>query len=213
MIVLAAIAYTGYSANAVYQGLDHGREQLVSAQTSMNAAGRSGDAAQLRSAAAQLEQAERDFTHAQQRSRTDPGLRLVSVIPPSGRQLDASAHLGAIGADLSRAGEGAASVALQVAALRQQYTGRRLTPDDLQALLGRAQAISRNYSGSIQAIGRQLNAAHAERAEVNTTGLLPPLQHAYDEVDRALSEADTAFLRYQDVRQVLSDFLGVRLPG
>jgi hypothetical protein len=197
----------------VYQSLDHGREQLVSAQASMNAAGRVGDAAQLRNAAAQLEQAERDFTDAQQRSRNDPGLRLVGAVPPSGRQVDASAHLAAIGADLSRAGEGAASVAVQVAVLRQQYTGRRLTPDDLQKLLEQAQAISRNYSGSIEAIGRQLKAAHAERAEVNITGLLPPLQHAYDEVDRALSAADTAFLRYQDVRQVLSDFLGVRLPG
>ena len=32
-------------------------------------------------------------------------------------------------------------------------------------------------------------------------------------IDRALAEADTAFLRFQDVRQVLSDFLGVRLPA
>jgi hypothetical protein len=40
-----------------------------------------------------------------------------------------------------------------------------------------------------------------------------PLKDAYDAVDGALAEADTSFRRYQDVRQVLSDFLGVRLPA
>jgi hypothetical protein len=40
-----------------------------------------------------------------------------------------------------------------------------------------------------------------------------PLKDAYDAVDRALAEADTSFRRYQDVRQVLSDFLGVQLPA
>jgi hypothetical protein len=46
-----------------------------------------------------------------------------------------------------------------------------------------------------------------------TTDLVGPLRDAYDAVDRALAEADTAFLRFQDVRQVLSDLLGVRLPA
>ena len=75
-----------------------------------------------------------------------------------------------------------------------------------------AQTIARTYSASTRAIGEQLRAAHAEREQVTATDLLAPLRDAYDQVDRALAEADTAFLRYQDVKQVLSDFLGVRLP-
>jgi hypothetical protein len=212
LALLLAIAYTAYAGNRVYQSLDTGRQELVAAQASMNAAGPSGDAAQLQGAAARLKRAEQDFADGEHRARTDPALRLLASVPLSGRQIDSSAHLAAIGADLSRAGEGAAAVAVQVAGLKQQYAGRRLTADDLQSLLQRAQAISKTYSGSIQAIGQQLKAAHTERAQVITTGLLPPLQQAYDEVDRALTAADTAFLRYQDVRQVLSDFLGVRLP-
>jgi cell division protein FtsB len=210
--LLLAIGYTAYAGNRVYQSLDTGRQELVAAQASMNTAGRSGDAAQLQDAAARLKRAEHDFADAEHRARADLSLRLLGSVPLTGRQIDGSAHLAAIGADLSRAGEGAAAVAVQVAALKQQYAGRRLTADDLESLLQQAQTISRTYSGSIQAIGQQLKAARTERAQVTTTGLLPPLQQAYDEVDRALMAADTAFVRYQDVRQVLSDFLGVRLP-
>ncbi len=115
--------------------------------------------------------------------------------------------------DMSRAGEGAAAVAIQVAALKQKYAGRPLGADDLEAALEEAQAIARNYSASTRAIGEQLHAAHAERERVTTTDLIGPLRDAYDQVDRALVEADTAFLRYQDVRQVLADFLGVRPPA
>jgi hypothetical protein len=210
---LAALAYTAYAGTAVYRELDGGRQELVAAQASMSLAASSADAAHLQVAASQLRQAERDFSEAGRRSRDDPALRLVRGVPQAGRQLDASAHLAAIGADMSRAGEGAATVAIQVAGLKQKYAGRTLTPDDLQTLLTEAQGIAKDYRASTQAIGEQLRAAHAERAQVTTTDLVAPLRMAYDEVDRALAEADIAFLRYQDVRQVLSDFLGVRLPA
>ncbi|TMF50781.1 MAG: hypothetical protein E6I24_03125 [Chloroflexi bacterium] len=210
---LAAAGYTTYAGNRVYQSLESGRRQLVAAQASMKAAAHSADPRLLAAAAAQLQQAERDFDDANRRSRDDPALRLVGGVPAAGRQIDASAHLAAIGADMSRAGEGAAAVAIQVAALKQKYAGRPLGADDLEAALEEAQAIARNYSASTRAIGEQLHAAHAERERVTTTDLIGPLRDAYDQVDRALVEADTAFLRYQDVRQVLADFLGVRLPA
>ncbi|TMG17731.1 MAG: hypothetical protein E6H98_06935 [Chloroflexi bacterium] len=210
---LAAAGYTTYAGNRVYQSLESGRRQLVAAQASMKAAAHSADPRLLAAAAAQLQHAERDFDDANRRSRDEPALRLVGGVPAAGRQIDASAHLAAIGADMSRAGEGAAAVAIQVAALKQKYAGRPLGADDLEAALEEAQAIARNYSASTRAIGEQLHAAHAERERVTTTDLIGPLRDAYDQVDRALVEADTAFLRYQDVRQVLADFLGVRLPA
>jgi hypothetical protein len=212
LALLAAGGYTASAGAAVYQDLDRGRQALVAAQAGMTAAARSGDPAELQSAAAQLKLAERHFNDAQGRSASDPALRLACGIPGAGRQLDASTHLAAIGADMSRAGQGAAAVAIQVAALRQKYAGRTLTADDLQAALEEAQAIARTYSASIQAISQQLHAAHAERAQVDTTELVGQLKQAYAAVDRALVEADTSFRRYQDVRQVLSDFLGVQLP-
>ena len=210
---LAAAGYTTYAGNRVYQSLESGRRQLVAAQASMKAAAHSADPRLLAAAAAQLQHAERDFDDANRRSRDEPALRLVGGVPAAGRQIDASAHLAAIGADMSRAGEGAAAVAIQVAALKQKYAGRPLGADDLEAALEEAQAIARNYSASTRAIGEQLHAAHAERERVTTTDLIGPLRDAYDQVDRALVEADTAFLRYQDVRQLLADFLGVRLPA
>jgi len=211
--VLAALGYTAYAGTTVYVQLDSGRQELVAAQRSMSAAARSVNSAQLRAAGAQLKLAEGDFSDAGRRSRDDPALRLAGGIPAAGRQLDAIAHLAAIGADMSRAGEAAAAVAIQVVALEQKYAGRTLTPNDLQILLQQAQGIASEYAASTKAIGQQLLAAHAERAQVTTTGLAPPLRDAFDEVDRALADADTAFLRYQDVRQVLADFLGVRLPA
>jgi hypothetical protein len=214
LALVAAVGYTGYAGTTVYQQLDSGRAELVAAQAGISAAAQSADPAQLRAAAAQLKLAERDFSDAGRRSRNDPALRLVGGVPAAGRNLDAVTHLAAIGADMSRAGEAAAAVAIQVAGLKQQYAGRALTPDDLQVALQQAQGIARDYSASTHAIGQELRAAHAERARVKTTtDLVGPLRDAYDAVDRALAEADTAFLRFQDVRQVLSDLLGVRLPA
>ena len=213
LALMAAVGYTGYAGTTVYQQLDSGRKELLAAQAGFSAAAQSADPAQLRAAAAQLRLAERDFSDAGGRSRNDPALRLLGGIPAAGRNLDAVAHLAAIGADMSRAGEAAAAVAIQVVGLKQQYAGRTLTPDDLQMILQQAQGIAKDYSASTQAIGQQLRAALAERAQVTTTDLVGPLKDAYDAVDRALAEADTAFLRFQDVRQVLSDFLGVRLPA
>jgi len=216
IVILALLLAGGYTASAgaaVYQDLDGGRQALVAAQRSMAAAARTADTPQLQSAAGQLKVAEQHFNDARGRSSTDPALRLASGVPGAGRQLEASTHLASIGADMSRAGEGAAAVAIQVAGLKQKYAGRAMTADDLQAALQEAQAIARTYSASIRAISQELRAAHAQRAQVDTTRLVGPLKDAYDAVDRALAEADTSFLRYQDVRQVLSDFLGVQLPA
>jgi hypothetical protein len=215
IVILALLAGGGYTALAgvaVYEDLDGGRQALVAAQASMRTAAGTGDPVQLQSAAVQLKLAERHFDGARARSSTDPALHLVGLVPGAGRQLAASTHLAAIGADMSRAGEGAAAVAIQVAGLKQKYATRALTPEDIQAALKEAQAIAGTYSASIQMISQQLRAAHAERAEVDTAELVGPLKDAYDAVDRALAEADTSFRRYQDVRQVLSDFLGVQLP-
>lgn len=212
LALVAAVGYTGYAGTTVYRQLDSGRRELVAAQASLSAAAQSADPALLRAAAAQLKQAERDFTDGAGRSRDDPALRLAGGIPFAGRNLDAVTHLAAIGADMSRAGQAAVAVAIAAADLKQQYSGRTLTQDDLPTLLEQAQGIARDYSASTQAIGAQLHAAHAERAEVTTTNLMAPLRRAYDDVDQALGAADTAFLRYQDVKQVLSDYLGIRLP-
>ena len=213
LALVALVAYTGYAGTTVYQQLESGRQELVAAQAGMRAAKLSIDPTQLQASAAHLRLAERDFSEAGRRARNDPALRVVAGLPAAGRNLDAVTHLAAIGADMSRAGEAATAVAIQVAGLKQQYAGRALTPDDLQVLLQRVQAIAKDYSASTQAIGQQLHDAHAKRAEVTTADLVGPLKDAYDAVDTALAQADTAFLRFQDVRQVLSDFLGVRLPA
>ncbi len=213
LALVALVAYTGYAGTTVYQQLESGRQELVAAQAGMSAARLSIDPAQLRASAAHLRQAERDFSEAGRRARNDPALRAVAGFPAAGRNLDAVTRLAVIGADMSRAGEAATAVAIQVAGLKQQYAGRALTPDDLQVVLEQAQGIAKDYSASTQAIGQQLHDAHAKRAEVTTTDLVAPLKDAYDAVDAALAQADTAFLRFQDVRQVLSDFLGVRLPA
>jgi hypothetical protein len=212
LALIGGVGYTAYAGGSVYRSLDSGRQHLVAAQSTIKNAAQSADVSQLQTAVAELKQAERDFNDAQARARNDPALRLASGVPAAGREVDASAHLAAIGADLSRGGEAAALVAIQAAALKQTYGGRALTADDLQAILAQAQTIARTYSGSIAAIGRELRAAHQERAQVTTTDLVAPMRSAYDAVDQALAEADTAFARYQDVRQVLSDFLGVQLP-
>jgi hypothetical protein len=213
LAVLAIIGYAAFSADSVYQDLDGGRANLSAAQAALASGEKAADASQLQHAAANLRQAEHEFQQAQQRIAQDPALRAMNTLPWGSTQVEASAHLGGIGSHLSRAGQAATAVALQVVALERQYSGRSLTPDDLQTLLQRAQTIAASYKTAIDQIGRELKAAHTERAEVTTTDLIPPLHDAYDEVDAALAKADTTFIRYQDVRQVLADLLGVHLSG
>ncbi|MEO6796517.1 MAG: hypothetical protein ABI401_12040 [Candidatus Dormibacter sp.] len=146
------------------------------------------------------------------RAGHDPALTLVGRVGVAGRQIEATRRLGAIGADISRAGESVASIAVQVGALRRQYAGQAITPDNLPALLKQSEMIATQYSASARAISDQLRTAYAERTAVNTTGLLEPLRDAYDQVDAALADAQAAFARYQDVRRLLADLLGVAIP-
>lgn len=213
MAAVGIIGYSGFRAKEVYQDLDSGRANLVAAQAALAGGQKAADATQLQNAAADLRQAEQDFQQAQQRIAQDPALRVIGGLPWSGTQVQASGHLGGIGSHLTRAGEAATAVGLQVVALERQYSGRSLTPDDLQSVLQRAEGIAASYKTAIDQIGRELKAARSERSEVTTTDLIPPLHDAYDDVDTALARADTTFIRYQDVRQVLADLLGVRLAG
>jgi len=212
LALIVAVGYTVIAGTAVYQQLDSGRQELVAAQGTLAAASRASDRGKLTAAATQLKRAQDDFTGAQDRVRHDVALQAIARVGLAGRQLDATAHLAAIGADISHAGEAVAAIAIQVADLTQQYAGRPLTPDDLQGLLGQAQGIAGHYAGSARAIGQDLRAAHAERSAVNIDALLPPLKDAYNQVDAALNEADTAFLRYQDVRRLILDLLGISIP-
>src|SRR2546421_12162341 len=145
---LLAAGYTAYAGNRVYQSLETGRRQLVAAQASMNAAAHSADPRLLVAAAAQLQHAERDFDDANRRSRDDPALRLVGGVPAAGRQIDASAHLAAIGADMSRAGEGAAAGGIQGAALKQKYAGPHTGAGDHEAERQGAAQSAREHSAS-----------------------------------------------------------------
>jgi hypothetical protein len=212
LAILAAIGYAGFASLAIYRQIDRGRQELVAAQAILAAAGGASDPQSLTDTATQLKRAESDFRAAGNRARHDAALRAAGQVALAEHQIDAVAHLAVIGADISRAGESAAAIAIQVAQLRQAYAGRSLTPDTLQTLLGQAQGIAANYAGAARAIGQELRDAHAQRSAVSTSGLLPPLRDAYDQVDAALGEADTAFLRYQNVRRAISDLLGVSIP-
>src|SRR5690349_20352598 len=113
ILVVALLIVAGYAAFAgfsVYQDLENGCASLVAAQASLVASERSGDQGGLQSAAAALQQAEHDFGNASQRVHQHPALRLAAALPGSGAQIDGAARLGAIGADLSRAGEAATAV-------------------------------------------------------------------------------------------------------
>jgi hypothetical protein len=211
MALLACVAYGGYSVLAVYQRLDSGRQELLAGSSRLASTGQLAPESP-EAAAAGLRRAENDFEAARARARQDPAFRVLAAIPAGARQVDAGARLGAIGADVSRAGESAAAIASELEALRRRYSGKPLTPADLPVALQQAEAIATDYAASARSISDQLRAAHAERAAVRTQGLLPPLDDAYTQVDSLLAEADSAFSHYEDVRGVLSEMLGVPIP-
>ncbi len=211
--LLAVAGYTAYAGGSLYVHLHGGGDGLVSAQAKLTTGLQSGEAGTIRSAQSDLDEAARDFAAAYSGAQDDPAFRLLGRLPATGDQVGATRHLAAIGEDLTHAGQAVAQIGLAIVNLRQAYAGQTLTPDDLQGMLQKAEAIARQYSASAHSIGDDLRAAHLERSQVVTTNLVPPLRSAYDRVDEALSRADQAFLRFQDVRQVLSQFLGVSIPG
>lgn len=209
--LLACVAYGGYSVLMLYQRLDAGKQELADASARLSSTGQ-GALQSSGEVAAGLRRAELDFEDAHRRAAQDPAFRTISLFPAGATQVDASRRLGAIGADVSRAGESASAIASQLESLRQQYSGKTLAPSDLPAVLQQAEIVAGRYATSAAAISVQLKAAHAERAGVRTDRLLPPLRDAYAQVDSLLAQADTAFSRYQDVRGVLSQMLGVPVP-
>src|ERR1700730_16109469 len=84
LALLAVAGYTGFAGTAVYQHLDSGRPGVGPAEAGMSAPLQPADPAQLRVAADQLVQAERDFSDAGRRARTDPALQAASVVPAAG---------------------------------------------------------------------------------------------------------------------------------
>src|SRR5919204_355475 len=68
---------------------------------------------------------------AQDKTQSDPGLRLLHALPGAGPQVDATGRLAAIGSELSLAGKSAASITSDVLRLKQAYAGKRLTLADL----------------------------------------------------------------------------------
>ena len=213
VVLLATAGYTAYAGGSLYLHLHGGGEGLLSAQAKLSTGLQNGEAETIRSAQSDLNAAGHDFAAAYGSAEDDPAFRLLGRLPAAGDQVGASRHLAAIGADLTHAGQAVAQIGLEILNLKQTYGGRTLTPDDLQALLQKAEAVARRYSASAHSIGDDLRAAHQERGKVVTTNLVPPLKGAYDRVDEALSRADQAFVRFQDVRQLLSQLLGVSIPG
>ena len=211
--LLAVAGYTAYAGGSLYLHLHGGGDGLVSAQAKLSAGLRSGQAEAIRSAQSDLNEAGHDFAAAYGSARDDPAFRVLGGLPATGDQVEASRHLAAIGEDLTHAGQAVAQIGLEIVNLKEAYAGRALTPDDLQAMLQKAEGLARQYGASAHSIGDDLRAAHQERSQVVTTNLVPPLKSAYDRVDEALSQADQAFVRFQDVRQVMSQLLGVSIPG
>lgn len=212
LVMAVAVGYGAYAANGVYQDLVSGRDHLVAGQADLDAATKSGDPATVRLAAAELAAAEAEFQRGSALLESDVALRVVARLPGSKDQVVAVAHLAAIGEDMTRAGSAAAQIADGVIGLKQTYAGRTLSAADLAALAHDADALAQRYAVAVSAIGRDLQAAHRERAGVTTTALVPPLRSAYDQVDVALAGADAAFLQFQDPRRILSQFFGIVLP-
>ena len=213
LLLVAGAGYSAYAANGVYQDLGSGRDHLVAGQADLEAAIKNGDPATARQAASELAAAQADFRRGSARLENDPALRFGAGLPGSKDQVAAVAHLAAIGADMTAAGSAAEQIAEAVIRLKQAYAGRSWTVADVAALARDADALAQRYAVAAGAIQEDLRAAHQERAQVSTPGLVPPLRTVYGQLDMALAEADTAFLQFQDARRILSQLFGITLPG
>jgi hypothetical protein len=185
----------------------------MSAQQDLELALRSGDPQAAVRASSALADSQEDFASAHSRTESDPGLRLLHALPAAGPQVDATGRLAAIGSELSRAGESAASITSDVLRLKQAYAGKTLTLANLSALRAQVDGLVVRSRSASQAVAAALGAAHAQRAQVKTTDLIPPLHSAYDQVDAALAQADEAYIRYGNVRLLVSQALGIPVPG
>ena len=211
---LVALGTGGYSVAAgatVYQRLDTGRDHLVRARDILNEAAR-GELSQVPLALPELLDAEQAFMDAAGRVRGDIVFRSLGHVPAIHDQVRATAHLAAIGVDLSRALRPVAQGTEAAVQLKERYGGRPLTLAEGIVLLQQADALATQYAWVSGTVQTEVRAAHEERSLVKTTTLVPALRLAYDQVDETLALADDALLRYQNMRQVLSQVLGLELP-
>ena len=190
-----------------------GEDRLMRAQADLDMAVRRSDPQAAARASSALADSQDDFAGARDKTQSDPGLRLLHALPGAGLQVDATGRLAAIGSELSLAGMSAASITSDVLRLKQAYAGKRLTLADLAALRAQVDGLVARSGSASQAIAASLKAAHAQRAQVKTTDLIAPLHSAYDQVDAALAQADEAYIRYGDVRLLVSQALGIPIPG
>ena len=213
LAVLAACAYLAWVSMALAKDMRGGEDRLVGAEADLELAVRRSDPQAAARASSALAQSHDDFAQARVKTQSDPGLRLLGALPAASSQVDATGRLAAIGSELSRAGESAAAITSEVLRLKQAYAGKTLTLQELPALRAQVdQLVARSRSAS-QAIAAALSTAHTQRAQVNTTDLIPPLRSAYDQVDGALAQADEAYVRYRDVRLLVSQVLNIPAAG
>ena len=213
LALVAAIGYLAWISSTVANDMRRGESRLVGAQQDLDEAVRQNNPLAAQRASTALAESRDDFTSARAKTQNDPGLRLLAALPAASSQVDATGRLAAIGTDLSRAGESAAGITSDVLRLKQAYAGKALTLQEVPALRAQVDALVARSQSASQSIAASLRAAHAERAQVKTTDLIPPLHSAYDQVDAALARADEAYVRYGNVRLMVSQALGIAISG
>ncbi|OGO50371.1 MAG: hypothetical protein A2148_12405 [Chloroflexi bacterium RBG_16_68_14] len=197
LLVLVATRY--YPA---YRSALAARDDLRAAQALLRDSRLDASVADLATAEAKLNDAERDFQRTRQ-TFDDPLLRLGRRLPLLGDSLSATVHLTDIGIEGVQLGRDAIAVTRTYQQLRDQRA---------EPLTERTEEIIAELDPSMTAIKERIQHIQEKRERVTGAALPPSLVSAVREIDRDLEEMEDLTGTYDDLSAFLPDFLGFHGP-
>jgi hypothetical protein len=190
----------------VARHLTQGRDHLLAGARTLQLNGTTLTTAQATQASADFREADNAFTAAHQ-SLTDPGFRLLSILPLLGNQVRALQALSDMGVQVSRTGEVGVQVVDTLLNEKEVGPGSEKKPPGERLL-----ALLKALDPKLNTIDSNLQALQSDRRGVPPSGLLPPISSAIQQFDAKFASVPLAFKTFRSVEPGLYAILGTAGP-
>ncbi|MEZ4480286.1 MAG: DUF4012 domain-containing protein [Dehalococcoidia bacterium] len=201
-LATAILAISAWHYITLYRDLAAARDELIAAQESLKGVGFEANANDLAAAGRRLDKAEGKIDSAHQHFRLDPLLKIASVVPRVGDQVDAAGNLIDIAGTLVDLGQVATQAGLAAVEVRdnRQPGGPPLT-QSLVELLG-------DTSDEAVQIRDLADRAARQRVQLGNKPLWRPLDNARNRIDEELPSLVDGADQLAQANDVLPAFMG-----
>ncbi len=198
---LAALGARHYY--ALYDRASDAKDQLLTAQESLQEKRLDATASELEEAKAQFRESEEKFRASRDTFQGDPLAQVLRRVPGLGRQVS-------VAQDVLLMGTQAGGMGLAGVAVAEEYSAVRSEGES--SITQKAMTLLERIEPHMAELSSQLDAVLTERERIGDGFLLPPLRDALAEVDKHSEELDEMVETYNQAAAFFPDFLGFRGP-